>query len=247
MLDEKNVYAQDSGKNNFLTMTREQILTAITQAVNEGTIGDIDAGFVTKIQEMNNQGVVKLWVGTSSEFTAIAAKDENTLYLLTDDTTVDDIEQAFKNIEEGISPVGNAQKINGIELKYDENGVLKIGDIIIPQKKLLSDTVQEIGTSGKTIYSSDGSILGKSFEINIMPTGSNNACVESAKIRFDDDLSVCNVVFYDSEMKIISFGVTRRPDGVSNAISATVTRYDAPDGTIALTTVYVKDIYEIIE
>ena len=31
----------------------------------------------------------------------------------------------------------NSLKINGIEIKKDENGVLKVGDVIIPQKKLL--------------------------------------------------------------------------------------------------------------
>lgn len=36
--------------------------------------------------------------------------------------------------------VKDATKINGIELKKDENGVLKIGDIIIPQRKTISTT-----------------------------------------------------------------------------------------------------------
>lgn len=33
--------------------------------------------------------------------------------------------------------VNDASKVNNLEIKQDENGVLKIGDIIIPQKKLL--------------------------------------------------------------------------------------------------------------
>lgn len=40
-------------------------------------------------------------------------------------------------IADGTFLVGNAKKINDIELKVDENGVLKIGDIIIPQRKPL--------------------------------------------------------------------------------------------------------------
>ena len=43
--------------------------------------------------------------------------------------------------------VDNASKINGVEIKQDENGVLKIGDIIIPQKKLIHEgDVVENGT-----------------------------------------------------------------------------------------------------
>ena len=33
----------------------------------------------------------------------------------------------------------NTININGLEIKQDENGVLKIGDVIIPQKKLIAD------------------------------------------------------------------------------------------------------------
>lgn len=102
MLDEKNVYAQDSGKNNFLTMTKEQILTAIMQAVSTGEIKDIDAGFITKIQEMNDQNVLQIWVGTMAEFEELQEKHENMLYLFTDDPTVKDIEAALNDLEKNI-------------------------------------------------------------------------------------------------------------------------------------------------
>ena len=108
MLDEKNVYAQDAGKNNFLTMTREQILTAITQAVNEGTIGDIDAGFITKLQEMNEQTVVQFWFGTTAEFQALTEKRENMLYILTDDTTLDDVSRHIQNAYDAVVSVENS-------------------------------------------------------------------------------------------------------------------------------------------
>lgn len=97
MLDEKNVYALDSGKNSFLTMTKEQILTAITQAVNEGTIGDIDAGFITKIQEQNDQKGISFWFGTTAQFEALEEKREDILYILTDDTTLTDIETGISD------------------------------------------------------------------------------------------------------------------------------------------------------
>lgn len=104
-LDEKNVYALDSGKNSWLTMTKEQILAAITQAVSTGEIKDIDAGFITKLQEMNKQGVLQLWVGTMAEFEALEEKSENMLYLFTDDPTVTDIESELKNLETQIKNI----------------------------------------------------------------------------------------------------------------------------------------------
>lgn len=101
-VDEKNVYAQDAYKNLFLTMTKEQILTAILNAVNEGTLGDIDAGFVTKIQEINDLRALRFWVGTMAEFHALEEKDSDTLYLFTDDPTLNEIQQAITELEQRI-------------------------------------------------------------------------------------------------------------------------------------------------
>lgn len=99
-VDEKNVYAVDEYKNQFLTMTKEQILTAIINAVNKGEIGNIDAGFVTKIQEMNDLQALRIWVGTMAEFQALEEKDAETLYLFTDDPTVTEIEQKLTELEQ---------------------------------------------------------------------------------------------------------------------------------------------------
>lgn len=94
------VYALDDGANKHETMTKEQVLAAIVQAVENGTITNIDTGFITKIQEMNKQTNLKVWVGTNAEFTALETKAEDTLYLFTDDPTIDDMEQAVTEVEE---------------------------------------------------------------------------------------------------------------------------------------------------
>lgn len=100
MADELKVFALDEGANKHQTMTKEQILAAIVQAVNDGTIGNIDTGFITKIQEINNKTNLKVWIGTNAEFTALPTKDTDTLYLFTDDPTIDDMEDAVTAVEE---------------------------------------------------------------------------------------------------------------------------------------------------
>lgn len=47
------------------------------------------------------------------------------------------LREVVDNLISGKTVVGNASNINSLSLKQDENGVLKVGDIIIPQKKLL--------------------------------------------------------------------------------------------------------------
>lgn len=103
MSEELKVYALDDGANKHQSMTKEQIITAITQAINDGTITNIDAGFITKLQEKNHNKALQLWIGTSAEFQALESKNEDTLYMLTDDTTVDDLANAITALETNLN------------------------------------------------------------------------------------------------------------------------------------------------
>lgn len=87
----------------FETMTKEQILAAIEQAINEGKITNIDTGFVTKLKELNKGGYVTVWHGTTAEYNALTEKDENCIYIKTDDTRLEDIEKAIANLIEEAS------------------------------------------------------------------------------------------------------------------------------------------------
>lgn len=107
MPEELKVYALDEGKNNFQTMTKEQILSAINQKISSGSIANIDDAFITKIKEMNAGALVQLWIGTQAEFEALSEKKEDTLYILSDDPTVNDIESSISSLEQSVSDVGH--------------------------------------------------------------------------------------------------------------------------------------------
>lgn len=77
------------------SMTKEQILAAITQAINTGSIGNCDTGFVTKLREQNSGNCVTVWVGTQAQYNAIEEKEKNCLYIITDDTKFEDMEKAI--------------------------------------------------------------------------------------------------------------------------------------------------------
>lgn len=98
-----DTYVRDSAKNNFIAMTKEEILAAIAQAIESGTISDVDTGFVTTIREMNKQQGLKFWVGTTAEFNALETKENNCLYIKTDDTSPADINNAIANINTNIN------------------------------------------------------------------------------------------------------------------------------------------------
>lgn len=84
-------------------MTKEQILTAIMQAVSEGTISNIDAGFVSSIKTINGE-TLRFFVGTQAEYDALSETDKNGLFaIITNDTTkefiIDKLEELDRYIQ----------------------------------------------------------------------------------------------------------------------------------------------------
>ena len=99
MPDSLHVYLLDEAKNQHEGMTKEQIVTAIENMETTGSVGDVDAGFISKVLELNKHGKLRFWVGTMAEFNALETKDPDTLYLFTDDPTLDDIEDGLTSLE----------------------------------------------------------------------------------------------------------------------------------------------------
>lgn len=103
MAETPKVYAV-CGKNCFYeTLTREQILTAIAQAVETGEIGDIDAGFVQTIKTIN--GVpLKFFVGTQSLYDTLSEEDKQNLFaLITDDTSSEELMEYLNGLAGRVS------------------------------------------------------------------------------------------------------------------------------------------------
>ena len=89
-------YVVSDDKCFYEGMTKEQILTAITQAISTHQISDVDTGFVTTLKEANQNKPMSFWVGTTAEYNAIAEKLEDCVYLLTDDTELEDLEALIR-------------------------------------------------------------------------------------------------------------------------------------------------------
>ena len=89
----------------FEGMTKEQIYTAILQAVNEGTIGDIDAGFVTTIKTINGRAL-KFFVGEQAEYDALTEEEKTDLFaIITNDTTKEGILTALETLAQNVSNI----------------------------------------------------------------------------------------------------------------------------------------------
>lgn len=83
-------------------MTKEQILAAITQAVNEGTIGDCDTGFIQTIKTINGLPL-RFFVGDQATYNALSDEQKENLYaIITNDTTQDGINAAIEELQTNV-------------------------------------------------------------------------------------------------------------------------------------------------
>ena len=85
-------------------MTKEQILTAIEQAVSQGHVSDPDNAVISKIKEIRANEAIQIWTGTEAQFNAldpaptvgnalVRVGTDGVLYLCSDDSTFDFLNQ----------------------------------------------------------------------------------------------------------------------------------------------------------
>lgn len=91
------VYAICDDDCRFPTLTQEQILEAIQQAIEQGYVSDPDGAVISRIKEINANGSLQIWTGTEAEFNALSPAPtvglsvvrvgaDGVLYLCADDT-----------------------------------------------------------------------------------------------------------------------------------------------------------------
>ena len=97
----RNVYGFCDNNCKFLVFTREEVLSLLQQAIDNGSLLNIDADYaaIEKIRNTNGGGEVKFWVGTESEFNALdplptaslfipRRGTDGTIYVCLDDSAV---------------------------------------------------------------------------------------------------------------------------------------------------------------
>lgn len=103
-MSERKYFCFCDSNCKFETMTKEQIIAAITQMMETGSVGNVDTGFVTTIKEQNAGTALTFWVGTTAQYNAIPEEEraKNCLYITTDDTTKEDFEKRVAEILEAV-------------------------------------------------------------------------------------------------------------------------------------------------
>lgn len=151
MADERNYYVICENNCKFPAMTKEQTLTAIKQAVETGEIQNVDAGFVTKLQEQNTRSGLSFWLGTQAEYNAIAEPVKDCFYIITDDNADDALFETIERLREDVSAAvaavdeklsaTNAVLYNGEQIPFGDTS----GKNIILPKDLKNYSALKVG------------------------------------------------------------------------------------------------------
>ena len=102
MANEK-VYVLDDGENQREGMTKEQILAAIAEAISTGQVTGDYSAFIEMIKEQNKGVGIKMWVGTQAELLALPEIEEDTIYYVSDLSTLADIDKALAELKEQLT------------------------------------------------------------------------------------------------------------------------------------------------
>lgn len=143
----------------------------------------------------------------------------------------------------------NSTKVNNLEIVQDANGVLKIGDVIIPQKKLIYDTKIEI-TDYTTITLSETIKTGDVLEI-IMDTG-----MTTINYKFQITSSYTGVIarvcsnYVDatgSLFRVYMTEISRTSSGPASTLKISKTYAYDSSGAVKEDSTTVYKVYKVIE
>ena len=131
-MSEKTYYCICDDDCKYTTMTAEQIITAIEQAVQTGSVSDPDGAVISKIKEINADSAVQIWKGTEAQFNAlypaptvgntfIRVGTDGVLYVCTDDQQMNAL---LNHIADNNNPHGVtfAQVIGGNAVPVNKGG-----------------------------------------------------------------------------------------------------------------------------
>jgi hypothetical protein len=195
-------------------MTKEQILTAITQAVNNSNIGDIDTGFVQTIKTINGIGL-RFFVGTQAQYNALSADAKQNLFaIITDDAAKENIETLLNSILDDINSINNriTEEKKAEQKKFDaiDNRLNKMGlmPTLNTSKQLLTMGYYYIYAEGKSDWSGEDYCFGAIYynpmqigKLYFAPIGGKYA--DTGYANKSDGAAVSLEINEDGEMRIL--------------------------------------------
>lgn len=93
--------------------TKEQTVALLQAAIDSGSLASCTGNvIISEVQEINKNVGLKFWLGTQAEYNAIASPSADVHYIITDDTTIENLNKAVAALQANGS-VTTAKLANG--------------------------------------------------------------------------------------------------------------------------------------
>lgn len=251
MADEK-VYALDEGENKRESMTKEQVLAAIANAISTGQVTGDYTAFIEMIKEQNKGAGVKIWLGTQAELLALAETDENTIYYVTDMSTLVDLDAALTTLKQQLSngefKVGAAEaagtateveKIRGYDIEdvfrvqsgtaYAENAIKSISAETLTYSIKTVPLTQIFEDDNKTVKKATEATTINKYQHNIQISASDSGgSSANANVLFSFISDISTPITYDD----IQSGVDQSDSGIPFDVLMQATGYHMNSGKV---------------
>lgn len=194
-IDSVKIYGLCGANCKHQVLSIGQTISLIQEMAKSGfevPTGFIPSTAVNSVVEQNKGSAMSIFVGTQKEWNDWTGDKTNVVAALIDDPTTAKILQMLSDFStvktyvtglengsnkakkaENADNADNSTKVNNLEIKQDENGVLKIGDIIIPQKKLIysGKTTSSVITLPQTLKKGEKFEIVLKFVDTVLNTG----------------------------------------------------------------------------
>lgn len=87
-------------------LTKEQVYELIYGTTGKVPAG-VDEGFITKLKEQRAQADIGIWVGTNAEYNALETKEDDVLYIVTDDPFFEELDERLTTLEGALVTMGS--------------------------------------------------------------------------------------------------------------------------------------------
>lgn len=220
MAETPTVYVICDANCKFEGMTKEQIYAAILQAVNEGTISNIDSGFVQTIKTINGKSL-KFFVGTQAEYEELTDDDKENLFaIITNDTIREGIIQAITDLQTELDELKN-----GSFVVTNADSANKIKSIIIRNYEELMSYIPLYPNAGYNSYAvANNEYAIKLPDGTVIPEWSSGILVVDADATLTltcSDGSIISAYCNNATNTWTVQKLKQKPDEASHADSAT--------------------------
>ena len=182
MADTPQVFVICGNNCRYEGMTKEQILTAIYQAIQTGNIGNCDTGFITTIKTINGKPL-KFFVGEQAAYDALTKEQQKDVFaIITNDTTKEELLNTLETLR--VQVTSNDTRVNELyeSRPYTLSG-FKDGNARLIKDKFDINTLNSVEHCNVYVLHHDalawGKITGLPDDLDIFTENSAKLIVEA--------------------------------------------------------------------